>query len=139
MPDDYKVGYGKPPAHSRFKPGQSGNPKGRPRKAGPSAERILSILDEPVRVRKGNTIRKMSPFEVTVRQIVGKALKGDIKAAVEFVKMCERYKVVVTDAPMPTSGVVEVPAHVPWDEATKLIETEGVPSKWIRRPPRSDR
>ena len=28
---DYEVGYGKPPKHSRFKPGQSGNPKGRPR------------------------------------------------------------------------------------------------------------
>jgi hypothetical protein len=27
--DDYDVGYGKPPVHSRFKPGQSGNSKGR--------------------------------------------------------------------------------------------------------------
>ena len=24
------VGYGRPPKHTRFKPGQSGNPKGRP-------------------------------------------------------------------------------------------------------------
>lgn len=30
---DYEVGYGKPPEHSRFKKGQSGNPNGRPRKA----------------------------------------------------------------------------------------------------------
>jgi Family of unknown function (DUF5681) len=29
---DYKVGYGRPPEHSRFKRGQSGNPRGRPRK-----------------------------------------------------------------------------------------------------------
>jgi hypothetical protein len=28
---DYEVGYGKPPKHTRFKPGQSGNPKGRPK------------------------------------------------------------------------------------------------------------
>ena len=28
---DYAVGYGKPPQHSRFKPGRSGNPKGRPK------------------------------------------------------------------------------------------------------------
>lgn len=30
---DYKAGYAKPPHHGRFKPGQSGNPKGRPRGA----------------------------------------------------------------------------------------------------------
>jgi len=30
-PDDYEVGYGKPPKHGQFKPGQSGNPKGRPK------------------------------------------------------------------------------------------------------------
>ena len=26
-----KIGYGRPPVHSRFKPGQSGNPRGRPK------------------------------------------------------------------------------------------------------------
>ena len=31
-PDDDKVGYGKPPKHSRFQPGRSGNPRGRPKK-----------------------------------------------------------------------------------------------------------
>jgi hypothetical protein len=30
---DYKIGYGKPPEHTRFRPGQSGNPAGRPRAA----------------------------------------------------------------------------------------------------------
>ena len=29
--DDGQVGYRKPPVHTRFKPGQSGNPKGRPK------------------------------------------------------------------------------------------------------------
>jgi len=28
---DYEIGRGKPPMHTRFKPGQSGNPKGRPK------------------------------------------------------------------------------------------------------------
>jgi Family of unknown function (DUF5681) len=31
MAGDYEVGYGKPPARSRFSKGQSGNPKGRPK------------------------------------------------------------------------------------------------------------
>ena len=29
---DYEIGYKKPPKHTQFKPGQSGNPKGRPQK-----------------------------------------------------------------------------------------------------------
>ena len=38
MPDDgetqdYEVGYRRPPRHSRFKPGQSGNPRGRPNRS----------------------------------------------------------------------------------------------------------
>ncbi len=28
---DYEVGYGKPPRHTRFQPGRSGNPRGRPK------------------------------------------------------------------------------------------------------------
>src|SRR5262245_4838454 len=30
-PDEYKVGYGKPPKDTQFRKGQSGNPKGRPK------------------------------------------------------------------------------------------------------------
>ena len=56
-PAAYAVGYGKPPAHSRFTPGQSGNPKGRPKGArnraaapGHQENRLQSIiLDEAYR------------------------------------------------------------------------------------------
>ena len=38
--DDYQVGYGKPPDHSRFVKGQSGNPRGRP----PGAQNMKTLL-----------------------------------------------------------------------------------------------
>ena len=45
-----KVGYGNPPGKSRFKPGQSGNPKGRPKQSGNIALEILAELRQPVTV-----------------------------------------------------------------------------------------
>ena len=44
--DDSRVGYKRPPMHSRFKPGQSGNPKGRPR---PSRSFEAEFLEELTR------------------------------------------------------------------------------------------
>ena len=41
---DYKVGYKKPPLHSRFKKGQSGNPRGRPRGAKNFSSVLLSLI-----------------------------------------------------------------------------------------------
>ena len=42
---DYEVGYGKPPQHTRFKPGQSGNARGRPRKSKELNKLIQAELD----------------------------------------------------------------------------------------------
>jgi hypothetical protein len=41
---DYEIGYGRPPIHTRFKPGQSGNPAGRPKGAQNSATEIAAEL-----------------------------------------------------------------------------------------------
>jgi hypothetical protein len=47
--DDNDVGYGKPPKRSRFKPGQSGNPKGRPKRARSKAQQFAAAMDQPTR------------------------------------------------------------------------------------------
>lgn len=85
MPNDrdYKVGYGKPPEHSRFKPGQSGNKKGRPKKS--AAHKDLSDLlwerlDQPVELMLGGRPVRMLAKEALAHQIVGRAMKGDFKA-----------------------------------------------------------
>lgn len=48
-PGDYDVGRGKPPEHSRFKPGQSGNPQGRPKRARGKHQQLLEAMDQPTR------------------------------------------------------------------------------------------
>jgi hypothetical protein len=78
---DYEVGYGKPPKATQFKKGQSGNPRGRPKKQPKDvAAHMSDLLEEkrPVRI-DGKTVM-MSGEELVARRLMEKALKGDPKA-----------------------------------------------------------
>ncbi|MBI3700869.1 MAG: hypothetical protein HY242_10560 [Afipia sp.] len=80
----FDVGYKKPPAHSRFKPGQSGNRKGRP-KTVPTTQDIQNKLLNEVRiVRSGDKILKMTTHELMMRKQIELALKGDTRAFKEL-------------------------------------------------------
>lgn len=74
---DYKVGYRRPPLHSRFKPGQSGNPSGG--KAGPKAPRELldQLLAETMTVTEQGRRKRVSKLELVMRQLVNRAASGD--------------------------------------------------------------
>ena len=78
-PDDDAVGYCKPPRHSRFKPGQSGNPRGRPRKNGSIETMIKRELDQMVSIKEGQRELRISKREAIVKQFVNRAIKGDPK------------------------------------------------------------
>jgi len=83
----YQVGYGKPPAESRFKPGRSGNPKGRPKGGKAFGTIIRDILSEKVDVRTARGSRKMPAFEAMLRTKLNHALKGDAKATEQIMKV----------------------------------------------------
>jgi hypothetical protein len=75
------VGYGRPPRQHQFRPGQSGNPKGRP-KGSKSAQAILrEILTRKIPARLGGKVVRMSICEAIFTKIAEDALKGDPKAA----------------------------------------------------------
>lgn len=79
--DDYEIGYGKPPKTTRFKKGQSGNPRGRPKKQHKDVAAHMAALlakKRPVRI-DGETVL-MSGEEVMAHRLMEKALKGDPKA-----------------------------------------------------------
>jgi Family of unknown function (DUF5681) len=126
--DDYEVGYGKPPKHGQFKPGQSGNPKGRPKAARSTPTDVAGILAEPLLVTTGGTTRRMSAFEVGARQLVKRALsKNDLKAVLAFIGLCESYGIIAPMPPAEQGVVLVVPKTWDWNEWLQMFEEHGPP------------
>jgi hypothetical protein len=78
--DCHSVGYGRPPMYRRFKPGQSGNPKGRPKQSRSLRSIVKDVCEQPMEIREGGRLRRMTRFEVLLRTLLSGALKGDAKA-----------------------------------------------------------
>jgi hypothetical protein len=78
---DYKVGRGRPPKHSQFKPGQSGNPNGRPRGSANASTIVERALNRKVSVRKGDKKQTMTTLEAITESYSLKAVQGDRHAA----------------------------------------------------------
>jgi hypothetical protein len=79
--DPYEVGYGRPPKDKQFKPGKSGNPKGRP-KAPPKFEDLLAKeANKPITVTIDGQKKTLTQAEVVIKALVQKAMKGDLAAA----------------------------------------------------------
>lgn len=76
----YRVGYGKPPKHSRFKPGQSGNPKGRPKGARGFKAELDEELKQLITVTEAGRTRKLRKQRAIIKALFAKALKGDTKS-----------------------------------------------------------
>jgi len=75
--DDYEVGYRKPPKHSRFKKGQSGNPQGKRRGTKNSATLLKQALLASVLVKQNGHEIKATKLRVIVTQIINQAMRGD--------------------------------------------------------------
>jgi Family of unknown function (DUF5681) len=75
----YNIGYGKPPANTRFKKGVSGNPGGRPRGMTPGRALKLALQEiyRPVKIREGDRVTSLSGFQVVMRQLMTQAAKGN--------------------------------------------------------------
>ena len=73
---DYAVGYGKPPLHTRFKKGQSGNPRGRPPGAKNLSTLLNEALNEPVVITENGGRKKVSKRQASLKQLVNEAAKG---------------------------------------------------------------
>ena len=103
-PKSYVVGYGKPPAQSRFRKGQSGNPAGRPKGAraaaqtpdrfaygmAPTREIIREEAYRPITLREGDKTLTMPSIQAVMRALTMQALKGSRLAQKNWVEIIQR-------------------------------------------------
>ena len=83
----YEIGYGKPPKHTRFKPGQSGHPSGRPRGQRNFRTAVREALKEKITIREGDRTRTVSKMDGIIQVTFNKALKGDPRGLVAFLQL----------------------------------------------------
>jgi hypothetical protein len=85
MPDNqeskYQVGFQRPPRHTQFRKGTSGNPKGRPRETKNLAAVLEEALAEKVAIVENGRRRKISKRSAMIKQLVNKAASGDLRAS----------------------------------------------------------
>lgn len=88
----YEVGYGKTPVASRFKPGQSGNPKGRPKQRSSNQSVLEATLRRQVRVVENGFEQRLENVEVLFRSLVNRAIKGDNRATLLLLQLMEKWQ-----------------------------------------------
>lgn len=113
--DDYEVGYAKPPKHSQFKKGQSGNPRGRPKGSQNFSTLLSEQLDSKVQVTDNGVNKTMTMREAIVRRIVTSGLTGKPNDALKLLKTIEAF----------VPQEVEPPSGTPDEIIVKIVKPDG--------------
>jgi hypothetical protein len=87
---DYEVGYGKPPRHSRFKPGHSANPAGRKKGVANFKTDVENTLQLPVQLSEAGKTKRVSTQQAALARLKQKALNGDGRALDRALKLARQ-------------------------------------------------
>lgn len=98
---EYEVGYGKPPRDKRFKPGRSGNPRGRPKDAKGLKTIVRETMTAKVPVRTGGGEKKMSRMEAVLHKTIELGMKGNPRALMQLITL---YASAVPEAALPVTA-----------------------------------
>ncbi len=152
---NYEIGFGKPPAGTRFTPGQSGNPKGRPRgsknkRPALNDERLKGIILEEayrnITVRDGHRNVSVPMAQAVVRSMAVNAAKGQHRAQrlfAEILSSTERQNKALADAWLGTAieykvewerelhrremlGITDLPPPLPHPDQVKINMSTGL-------------
>src|ERR1700694_3743335 len=87
--DDIKIGYKRPPRHSRFQPGRSGNQRGKQKGVRNLGSDVKRTLEVPVRLNEQGRARRVSTQEAALLRLREKALKGDARSIVQILELAK--------------------------------------------------
>lgn len=76
--EEYTVGYGRPPKHTQFKKGHSGNPKGKPKASKNPTEALAKELSKTIPIKVNGKIKNVKTMELIAKKAIQMALKGNI-------------------------------------------------------------
>jgi hypothetical protein len=84
---DDQAGFKRPPKRTRFKPGRSGNPKGRPKGRRNLTTDLAALLKKRIPIREDGELRHVTGQEALLLRLFQKAVGGDLKASAQIFAM----------------------------------------------------
>ena len=103
----YDIGFRKPPEHSRFRKGRSGNPKGRPKGTMNLATVLARSLREKVIINENGHRKVITKLEAAVKQLVNKAVSGDLRALRHLANLVASAEERAAQAPVAATAISE--------------------------------
>tara|TARA_B100000965_G_C19489162_1_gene712196 strand:+ start:117 stop:602 length:486 start_codon:yes stop_codon:yes gene_type:complete len=120
---DYEVGYGKPPKHTQFRKGKSGNPRGRPKGSKNTATIMTELLARKVPVKQNGEIRNLSLREALLTKLAAKAMEGNTRDLIALFKLVEQY-IPTEVAPAPEMGFMQIEYVLPEGKTVEDYERQ---------------
>lgn len=111
---------------TRFKTGQSGNPKGRPRKRDPHASTFDVIFDQVLTVKQNGLSRDLTVDEALELQIYHAALAGNRMARRQVAKMIDRRDAFLAKREGPARHNMTTEFHHPAENANEAMLILGI-------------
>ena len=124
---EFKVGYKKPPKEHQFKPKNQTAARRNGGQRNEDIPDIAALLEKPVPVsRRGKSVR-MHPHEAMMNSLGKRALKGERRAAKEFLRQCDLAGLLAPQHVQQNGGVFTVPPGVESSVVRAMLKTYGLP------------